>query len=150
MFTATGVSRHECIADAPKVREGTSADLNFAAQVDRTIRRGAHGPDLEHLLGRGSTFLIVDDRSYALAGESGPQVVAALDGDAAAAADLLRAGLCHCEDGADVAIPRIGAGHQWALQVALEAGLTIAPGGALAIRNDTAPSAAYLPDNVFC
>lgn len=148
MLTATGTSRHDRIGEARDVRSGTVADVELAASVDRAIRGGAHGPDVDHLLGRGATLLVVDGRGYALAGDSGPQIVAALD--AAAGAELLRACLHHCADGADVVIPRIGAGQQWALHVALEAGLTIVPGGGLAIRDSAVPSAAYLPDNVFC
>jgi len=148
MLTATGVPRREGIADATGIRAGTSADLEFAAEVDREIRQGTHGPDFEYLLEHDCTLFIVNARGYAFAGESGPQIVAALDDEAAA--DLLRACLHSCKDGADVQIPRIGGGHQWALRVALEAGLVISPGGALVIRNNRAASAAYLPDNVFC
>jgi GNAT superfamily N-acetyltransferase len=148
MLTASGISRHERIGSFDGVREGTTEDFDFAARVDRLIRRGAHGPDLTHLRDHGSKFLMIDGRGYALAGESGPQVVAALDEEAAAR--LLCACLRSCEDGSEVLISRVGARHQWALHVALDAGLRVSPGGALAIRDNAASSSAYLPDNVFC
>jgi GNAT superfamily N-acetyltransferase len=148
MVTAGGTIRRERIGSDDAVREGTADDLDFAARVDRTIRRGAHGPDLTYLRDHGSTFLVVEGRGYALAGESGPQIVAALDEEAATR--LLRACLRTCADESEVRISRIGAGHQWALHTALEAGLTVSPGGALVVRGNSAASAAYLPDNVFC
>lgn len=148
MLTASGVARLDRITDATGVRPGTATDLEFAAEVDRSIRRGAHGPDLQYLLGRGSTLFIVNGRGYAVAGESGPEIVAALDNDAAG--DLLRACLRSCNKGAAVRIPRIGSGHQWALRIALDAGLAISLGGAIVERNIQAASAAYLPNNVFC
>jgi hypothetical protein len=147
MLTAGGTSRHERIGSCDGVREGTEEDLEFAASVDRSIRRGAHGPDLAYLRDQASKFLIIDGGGYALAGESGPRVVAALDQEPAAR--LLRACLRSCEDGSEVMIPRIGAGHQWALRVALDAGLSVSPGGALVIRDNAAARSAYLPDSVF-
>lgn len=66
------------------------------------------------------------------------------------AGDLLRTCLRSCRDGAEVQIARIGGGHQWALRVALDAGLVISPGGGLVTRKVAAANAAYLPDNVFC
>jgi GNAT superfamily N-acetyltransferase len=148
MLTASGVVRHEGIGSFDGVREGTTEDFDFARRVDRTIRRGAHGPDLAHLREHGSRFLMIDARGYALAAAAGPQIVAALDTEAAA--NLLRACLRSCNDGSDVVIPRIGAAHQWALHVALDAGLALSPGGALVIKNNDAANSPYLPDNVFC
>jgi hypothetical protein len=109
-LTATGSRRDDRAKAVAGVRTGTSDDLELAARVDRSIRRGAHGPDLAHLLDRGSTFPVVEDRGYAIAGASGPEIVAALEPDAAGS--LLRACLRRCRAGADVSVPRIGAGHQ--------------------------------------
>jgi predicted GNAT family acetyltransferase len=147
-FTASGPIDRDALARVDHIREGTTADLELAAHVDRAARGAAHGPDLLHLLDHGSSFLVVDDRGYAVVDDAGPHIVAALDSKAAAA--LLRASLNHCKDGEGLVIPRIGSAHQWALQVALETGLTISPAGALATRNTVAATAAYLPDNVFC
>jgi hypothetical protein len=73
--------------------------------------------------------------------------VAALDDDAGAA--LLRACLLHCEAGADIMIPWIGAAHQWALHVALEAGMIISPGGPLLTRDNPAATSNYLPGSAL-
>jgi GNAT superfamily N-acetyltransferase len=147
-FTATGAVKTERIAEAPSVTEGLLVDLEFAAEVDRAIRLGSHGPDFTYLLGHGCSLFLINARGYALADDSGPRILAAFDDEAAS--DLLRACLRGCKDGAHVQIPRIGRGHEWALQVALDVGLTIAPGGGLVVRDTAAASAAYLPDNVFC
>jgi hypothetical protein len=148
MVAATGMSQRDRSNKMPGVRIGTTDDLAFAADIDRAIRRGAHGPDLPHLLDHGSSFLIVDDRGYALAGDSGPQIVAALDRNAAE--DLLRTCLSSYADGTQVLIPRIGARNQWALGVALDAGLFLSSAGALMIKSNEAATSRYLPDNVFC
>jgi GNAT superfamily N-acetyltransferase len=144
---ARGTNDHSRVGNTDGVREGTTTDLDFAAQLDRRLRRGAHGADLEHLIANGSALLVVDERGYAVAGESGPKIVAAVDDDAGAA--LLRACLLHCEDGADIMIPWIGAAHQWALQVALETGMTLSPGGPLLTRNNPAATSDYLPGSAL-
>jgi GNAT superfamily N-acetyltransferase len=148
MLNANGGVSHDRIAHAQTVRAGTSADLEFAAEVDRALRLGSHGPDFTYLLQQGCTLFVSDERGYAVGDESGPRIVAGLDDEIAA--DLLRACLLHCHDGAAVQISRFGAAHQWALHVALDAGLAIAPGGGLVVRSVAVASAAYLPDNVFC
>ncbi|HEY4347913.1 MAG TPA: GNAT family N-acetyltransferase [Gaiellaceae bacterium] len=130
------------------VREGTEADHEFAAHVDRTLRGGAHGPDLIYHLAQGSTLLVLPDRGYAVAGASGPNMVAALDPEAGSR--LFAASLAHCGPGRDVAVKRIGASHQWAFAVAIEARLELRPWGPLITHNSSAARSVYLPDSAFC
>jgi GNAT superfamily N-acetyltransferase len=148
MLQASGKLDGRRSASPDRVREGTAADLDFAAHVDRSTRGAPHGPDLEYHLANGGTLLVLPDRGYAVVSASGPDVVAALDDEAGAA--LLTACLSACDPDADVHIKRIGAAHQWAIRVALDAGLALRPWGPLITRNSGAANAAYLPDSAFC
>jgi GNAT superfamily N-acetyltransferase len=130
------------------VREGTAADLDFAAHVDRSTRGAPHGPDLDYHLANGGTLLVLPDRGYAVVSQSGPDLVAALDDESGAT--LLKACLSICGNEGEVFVKRIGASHQWAIQVALDAGLALRPWGPLITRNSDAATAAYLPDSAFC
>ena len=130
------------------VRKGTEGDLDFAAHVDRSTRGAPHGPDLDYHLANGGTLLILPDRGYAVVSASGPDIVAALDEEAGAA--LLNACLSICSREGEVFVKRIGASHQWAIRVALDAGLALRPWGPLLTRNSAAARAAYLPDSAFC
>jgi ribosomal protein S18 acetylase RimI-like enzyme len=148
MLQASGTIDARFSPSLEGVREGTAADLDFAAHVDRSTRGGPHGPDLDYHLANGGTLLVLPDRGYAIASMSGPDIVAALDNDAGAT--LLHACLSICGQEAEVHIKRIGASHQWAVQVALAAGLALRPWGPLITWNSAAATSAYLPDSAFC
>ena len=148
MLQAGGRLDRRHLAAADGVREGGPADLDFAAHVDRLLRGGAHGPDLVYHLDAGAELLVLPDRGYAVASDAGPDIVAGLDTDAAAA--LLTASLHRCDDGAEVTIKRIGAAHQWAAAIAVAAGLELKPWGPLVTRDSPAATAPYIPDSAFC
>jgi len=148
MLQASGTVDDRLMPSLDGVREGTAADLDFAAHVDRCTRGAPHGPDLDYHLANGGTFLVLPDRGYSVGSPSGPDIVAALDDEAGAT--LLNACLSICGREGVVHIKRIGASHQWAVQVALDAGLALRPWGPLITRNSGAARAAYLPDSAFC
>lgn len=148
MLQASGTIDGRISPSLDGVREGTAADLDFAAHVDRSTRGGPHGPDLDYHLANGGTLLVLPDRGYAVVSTSGPDIVAALDHEAGAA--LLKACLSSCDRDGEAYIKRIGASHQWAIRVALDAGLALRPWGPLLTRNSAAANAAYLPDSAFC
>ena len=50
---ASGKVNRESLPAGLKIREGTAADLDLAARVDRTVRGSPHGPDLEFMLRTG-------------------------------------------------------------------------------------------------
>jgi len=57
---AGGKVRRESLPTGMKATEGTEADLELAAQVDRLVRGAAHGRDLEFMLQTGSRLLVAD------------------------------------------------------------------------------------------
>jgi GNAT superfamily N-acetyltransferase len=148
MLQASGSIDARVVPKLDGVREGSASDLDFAAHVDRSTRGGPHGPDLDYHLADGATLLVLPDRGYAVASNSGPDIVAALDEEAGV--KLLTACLAICDRDSEISIKRIGASHQWAIHVALAAGLALRPWGPLITRNSGAATAVYLPDSAFC
>ncbi|GAA3232997.1 GNAT family N-acetyltransferase [Dactylosporangium siamense] len=142
---AAGMVRRAALPAAGRARAGGAGDLELAAEVDRRVRGAAHGPDLEVLLGAGARLLVLDDRrerGYALIDAGTPKTVAATS--TTAAVELLWAALAESGEHA-VTVEILRADQQWAIDVALRAGLNLAPMGPLCRQGDTGPLAPYLP-----
>src|SRR5215213_5805624 len=60
---AGGKVRRGSLPVGLKTREGTEADLELVAEVDRLVRGAAHGPDLEFMLRTGSGLLVSEGSS---------------------------------------------------------------------------------------
>jgi GNAT superfamily N-acetyltransferase len=135
------------LRSSPRVREGTRADAGFAADLDRRLRGGAHGPDLELLLDDGCRFLVVPERGYVLTRKAKPVILAA--DDESAAVKLLHAALATAEPDETVEVNWISAHQQWALRVAVDVGLELHPGGPVMLRGFNGPPDAYLPSGGF-
>lgn len=148
-LTASGTVRRERLPSGLGVREGTAGDLELAAEVDRSVRGAAHGPDLEFMLRTGFRLLVSEGqagRGYAVGWKGSPALVAATAPDTAA--ELLWA--CLAEGtGAPVEVPWITGAQNWAVPVVLEAGLTLAPAGPICVRGELGPLTPYLPSGPF-
>lgn len=145
---ASGTVRRESIPPDLTARHGTKKDLDLAADVDRYLRGAAHGPDLEFVLRTGGRFLISEcraGRGYAVEWKGYPAVVAATAPDIAA--DLLWA--CLAESTAETEIRWITGQQNWAIPVALEAGLSLSPAGPICIRGELGSLTPYLPSSPF-
>ena len=133
----------------PAVRNGTRDDLAEIAALDLALRRGAHGADMRHLLDTGHELLVVDDRGYAVSCPVTVVLVAGVDTQAATA--LLRAAIGRATSiHAEVQLPRMTAGQQWAIRLSVEAGLALRPWGPLITRGFPAPPTPYLPHSALC
>ena len=114
-----------------------------------TAQRGASlRPEVPLLLRYGVRPLLVEGpsgRGCALLREDGVMLLAADDRDVAVR--LLRAGLA--EGPADAEVEWLTAEQDWAVDVVLEAGLPLLPGGALAVRGSAGPMAPYLPSGAY-
>jgi GNAT superfamily N-acetyltransferase len=142
---ATGVVRRAALPAAGHARAGGAEDLDLAAEVDRSVRGAAHGPDLDVLLRAGARLLVLDDhqeRGYVLIDSGTPKMLAATSTTAAVA--LLWAALAECGENA-VTVEMLRADQQWAIDVAHRAGLSLAAMGPLCRQGDTGPLAPYLP-----
>ncbi len=101
------------------------------------------------MLQTGCRLLVAEPpagRGYAIVCEGAPVIVAATD--PGAAADLLRS--CLAEgSGAEVEIRWITGAQNWAIPVALDAGLSLSPSGPICVRGDLGPLTPYLPSGPF-
>lgn len=132
----------------PRVRAGEASDAEFADEVDRTVRGASRGPD-HAVLAAYSRMLVLDagrSRGYGYVRPDGRVVaVAATDDDAATA--LLWQCLAEAGDN-EAAVDHITGEQQWAVRVALAAGLRFSPWGPAFWRGRTPPRG-YLPDGAY-
>lgn len=141
---ATGSLRRSEVPATPRVRTGDTTDLDLVADIDRQLRGGPHGPDLELLLRMGAQLLVVAEgphHGYALLRRE-PLIVAGTD--TSTARELLWAALAQSPDG-EICVRILRGDQQWAIDVAVRAGLQLAATGPLCRRRDTGPLAPYLP-----
>ena len=146
---ARGRVRREPLPSGLKVRDGAQADLQLAAEVDRSLRGGAHGPDLEFMLRTGCRLLVAERsscRGYAVIWEGSPAIVAATASEVAV--DLLWACLAEGAD-AGVEVRWITGAQSWAVPVVLGAGLSLSPAGPICVRGELGSLTPYLPSGPF-
>ena len=146
---ASGKVSRKSLPAGLKTREGTEADLELAAGVDRIIRGAPHGPDLELMLQSGTRLLVADSpegSGYAAVWEGSPALLAATSPDTAT--DLLWSCLAE-SDGNEVEVHWITTAQYWALPVVLKAGLSLSPAGPLCVRGELGPLTPYLPSGPY-
>jgi GNAT superfamily N-acetyltransferase len=143
-----GIVDRSAIPGGLRSRPGSAAeDRELCDAASRHVRGAAHGPDLEAFEGAGGQLLVHDDGGWAVVRDGSPAVLAARD--EAIATDLLWSALAHGERGATVHIDFVCAGHDWAVQACLAAGLALSPDGPVFVRGDVGPLAPYLPSGAY-
>jgi GNAT superfamily N-acetyltransferase len=143
---AAGIVDRTALPAGLPVREGRESDLELAAAIDREVRGAAHGPDLPVML-RFFRMHVYEDRGYVIEREGRPALLAARDEEAARA--LLWTAFAQSPRGGTVGVDFIAAGHDWAVDVALTAGLALSIDGALFVRGQLGPLAPYLPSGAY-
>jgi GNAT superfamily N-acetyltransferase len=142
---ATGAPRD--VEAAPAVRPFQPADHTLAAAADRHVRGAARGADLDVMAKAGYELLTYPDRGYAAHLGGAVKLLAALDDEAAAA--LLRTVLARTPEGTRADVDWLGARQQWAIEVAVAAGLELRPSGAVCVRGQVGRLRPYLPGGAF-
>ena len=99
------------------------------------------------MLATGDELLVIPGRGWAVARDGSPAVVAALDEEAAT--DLTWSCLATGEAGAPTHIDFISQGNDWAVALALDAGLSLTPDGPTFVRGELGPLAPYLPSGAY-
>nr|WP_238345029.1 GNAT family N-acetyltransferase [Actinopolymorpha cephalotaxi] len=131
------------------VRTGGPGDQDLCDSVDRRVRGAAHGVDHEFLCAEYG--LLVSDTltgsGYCFVDPSGSPVLLAAT-SRKVAQRLLWAALAVSPEGADVRIDYLTADQEWAVDVALAAGLSLRTEGYLCLRH-MRPPAPYLPSGAF-
>ena len=149
-LSASGTVRREAIPTGLVVRDGEEQDLELAAEVDRAVRGAAHGPDLELMLSTGSRLIVAERPSgmgYVAEHNGSPAVLAATE--PRVARDLLWACLERTPPDEKADVDWITGGQNWAVAVALEAGLSLFPAGPICTRGDLGALTPYLPSGPF-
>ncbi len=136
-----GTVDRQRLLTADGVREGRPDDVAMMDQVARDLRGGGHGPDHAGLAATSRPLVAetATGRGFAYTDGARLGVLAATDEDTARA--LLSA--CLADAGAEYLVPHVTAANQWAIDVALTAGLDLAQSGYLGVRG-MAPPAPYV------
>ncbi len=160
-YFRAGFRVHPCLAAAGEInRARIPAGLrarpgDLDSEVDRAtidaasrfVRSASHLEDVGVMIASGSRLLVIPDRGWAIARDGAPAVVAALDEKAAT--DLTWSCLASGEAGAPTHIDFITQGNDWAVAVALDAGLSLTPDGPTFVRGELGPLAPYLPSGAY-
>jgi GNAT superfamily N-acetyltransferase len=125
----------------------TVADRPVIDAASRHARTASHGPDLDAMLRGGAELLVCEDRGWATHREGSPMVVAAFDDEAAQ--DLLWSCLARGPAGESIHVDFVAEHNDWAIRVALDAGLSLSPDGPVFVRGETGPFAPYLPSGAY-
>jgi len=144
----TAVGTPKPAAPPAGIRVGDASDIPLTETVDRHVRGAARGEDIAVMLEMRQILLIAPERGYAVVDDDGSlRIVAALDDEAAS--DLLRAALARAPG--KVTIETLTAKQQWAIAVAVEAGLELKTNsdGAMFTDGDVGTFAPYLPSGAF-
>lgn len=120
------------------VREGRADDVPLMDRIARDLRGGGHGPDHASLSGAARPLVAetASGRGFAYTDGSRLDLLAATDETTARA--LLWA--CIAEAEGEYLVPHVTGANQWAVDVALTAGLSLAQGGYLGVRGIAPPT----------
>lgn len=148
-FEATGPVNRRVLGRAnPGVREEDDPDLEALEPISREIRGAPHTPELELALRQGARLLRLGDRGFAVAESPfGVWLLVARDEEAASA--LLWSALEFAEDGEHPRLRWLTGDQQWAISIALEAGLRLCASGALCVRGRPGTLAPFVPSGPF-
>jgi GNAT superfamily N-acetyltransferase len=131
------------------VREGGPGDRELCDSVDRLTRGAAHGVDHDFLCQEFSLLVcdLLTARGYCFVDETGSPVLLAAT-NRKAAQRLLWSALATSPPDAVVRIDYLTAAQEWAVDVALAAGLSLRTEGYLRLRH-MRPPAPSLPSGAF-
>ena len=137
----SGVPDRSVLPVVEHVREGTAGDVDLMNSLDRQRRDAAHGPD--HALLQSLHRSVVTDHTtgsgYAYLHDSGGPVLLAAS-NRRTAARLLWEALACVPAGATVEVAHVTVANEWAVDVGLEACLSVSTRGYLALRGMRPPS----------
>jgi len=148
-FHAQGPLRRDAAPPPPDgLRELGARELEPLAAISRELRGAPHTAELEFVLARGARLLALAERGFAVATPGqGVWALAARDGDAARA--LLWGALTLVGESDRPSVRWLTGAQDWAVEVAVAAGLRLASWGALCVRGEPGPLAPYIPSGPF-
>ena len=144
-----GIVDHTAVPAIDTVRVGGDSDRDLCDSIDRRARGAAHGVDHD-FLGSEYTLLVTDQLTgsgYCYVDEAGsPMLLGATT--KRLAGQLLWAALERARPDVPVAINYLTPDQDWAIDVALAAGLSLRTEGYLCLRH-MRPPVPYLPSGAF-
>lgn len=143
-YTAKGLPDRAQLPAVSGIREGGEEDRDTLDQVARHLRGVALGSEVDFLHEHGVRFLVSPGRGFVVLRDSGPIWLGAVDVPTARA--LLWSSLAETTGPAEV--NWLGADQQWAIDVCLDARLTLGAGGSICLRGQP-PMSPYLPNGAF-
>ena len=138
MFLRGAVARGQLRAGTGEVRDGRPDDVPLMDQIARDLRGGGHGPDHAALAETARPLVAETSTGSGFAYTDGSRLVVLAATDEATARTLLWA--CLADAGGEYVVPHVTAANQWAIDVALTAGLELAQSGYLGVRGMAPPS----------
>jgi GNAT superfamily N-acetyltransferase len=160
-YFRAGFRVHPCLAAAGEINRArvpaglrarpgdleSEADRATIDAVSRFVRGASHLEDVGTMVAGGDRLLVIEGAGWAMARDGAPAVVAALDEETAT--DLTWSCLATGEAGAPTHIDFITQGNDWAIGLALDAGLSLTPDGPMFVRGEIGPLAPYLPSGAY-
>ena len=146
---ASGALNSSRIPGGLQARPGDPAtDVDTIDRASRHVRGASHARDIESMLASGGGLLVIEGSGFAVQKDGSPWLLAATD--EGTATDLLWSCFAAAKPGTTVRIDFVSAGNDWALDVALTAGLTLtADEGPIFVRGDIGPLVPYLPSGAY-
>jgi GNAT superfamily N-acetyltransferase len=145
---AAGMVNRSRIPRGLRSRAGSlEDDRALIDDASRFVRGASHAVDVPQLEAAGGELLVHDDGGWAMVRNGSPLVLAARD--EAVATDLLWSCFAAGKPGETVHLDFVAAGHDWAIAVALDMGLSLTPEGPLFVRGETGTMAPYLPSGAY-
>ena len=132
------------------VREGSyDRDRDLVEEVGSALRGAPHGPDIDYYADGGLALFVTDTpagRGYVVCRETGPGVLGATTEEAASR--LLWTALANATD-QEAMVGWVTCHQQWALDVLLDAHLSVRPRGSRCLRGDLGAMAPYIPSGAL-
>lgn len=122
-------------------------DSAIVDRASRAVRGATHAVDVPVYLEGGRGLLVHEDGGFLVNSAGTVALIAAVNEDIAQ--DLLRAHLHAVGEDGKVEVDFLAAGQDWAVSVLLDAGVDLAPGGAIFTRGDVGPMAPYIPSGAY-
>lgn len=133
-----GTVDREGLGEAGGVREGRPDDVTMMDAIARDLRGGGHGTDHEALAEMARPLVAETATGSGFAYTEGARLAVLAATDEASARSLLSA--CLTDAGGEYLVPHVTAANQWAIDVALTAGLELAQSGYLGVRGMALPA----------
>jgi GNAT superfamily N-acetyltransferase len=143
-YTAKGTPDRSRIPAVRGIRDAQDGDAETFDAVLRTLRGAAMGPEVGYFDELGARVVVAPGKGFAALRASGTFWLAATD--ESTARDLLWTVLAESKE--PVEIDWLGQNQQWAIDVCLDARLSLGGGGSIALRGQP-PMSPYLPCGAF-